>query len=156
MQGHAQTRHQSKAIFYIKTNPREKTYQVLKSSKSRSKKVSSTRQPQQQQITRWMAEIASKDSGNSNCNVNKNTKWTNAEPWNEEIGGNNGGTSERRKMIENCWKTIETLSKKDGKQPRTSPEQTATEAQQVWNEEIGGKHEGISDRRKIIKSSDER
>jgi hypothetical protein len=29
----------------------------LKSSKSRSKKVSSTRQPQQQQITRWIAEF---------------------------------------------------------------------------------------------------
>jgi hypothetical protein len=48
------------------------------------------------------------------------------------------------------------MSKKDGKQPRTSPEQTAAEAQQVWNEEIGEKHAGISDRRKMIKNSDER
>jgi hypothetical protein len=48
------------------------------------------------------------------------------------------------------------VSKKDGKQPRTSPEQTAAEAQQVLNEEIRGKKAGISDRRKMIKSSDER
>ncbi len=78
------------------------------------------------------------------------------EAWNEKIGGNNAGISERRKMIGNWWKKIEKMSKKDGKQPRTSPEQTAAEAQQVWNEEIGEKHAGISDRRKMIKNSDER
>jgi len=37
-----------------------------------------------------------------------------------------------------------------------SRKQIAAEAQQVWKEEIEGKHGGISDRRKMIKSCDER
>ncbi len=52
------------------------------------------------------------------------------EAWNEEIGRNNAGISERKKTIEKWRKKIEKPSKKGGKQPRThrSKQQTAAEA----------------------------
>jgi hypothetical protein len=46
--------------------------------------------------------------------------------------------------------------RKNNLERHRSKKQTAVEALQVWNEEIGGKDAGISDRRKMIKSSDER